>query len=347
MTLPKASKLPSGRWRTQLCVGRNDAGKRIFKSFTADTETESVWMAMEYQKEHKDDDVKTDPTIAQAFHLYIQARDNILSPSTIHGYEIISRTRLQHIMNIKCSEITVADIQIAINIDAKTLSQKSIKSAVGLLKSVLSLQDVSINWNKITLPQRKKQQEQLPSVDLILSSIVGTDIELPCLLAMWCSMRISEIRGLKFSDLSSDGTIITVQRAKMYINGKDVVRESTKTYESTRTIVLPEYIQELIKKSYHGYSDAFIVDLGYNAIYKKYARLMKQKGVITTFHKLRHCFATTLNDLGVPSNYIQKLGGWSTDVVMKNVYTHTTDSKEQEYGSAVDSYFMEKLRNIV
>ena len=66
---------------------------------------------------------------------------------------------------------------------------------------------------------------------------------------------------------------------------------------------------------------------------------MANNGYEMTFHKLRHEFATTLNDLGVPSNYIQKLGGWSTDNVMKSVYTHTTSSKESEYQDKINKYF--------
>lgn len=66
--------------------------------------------------------------------------------------------------------------------------------------------------------------------------------------------------------------------------------------------------------------------------------LMHETGYDITFHKLRHAFATTLNDLGIPSNYIQKLGGWSTDNVMKSVYTHTTTAKETEYQNKIDAF---------
>ena len=53
-----------------------------------------------------------------------------------------------------------------------------------------------------------------------------------------------------------------------------------------------------------------------------------------------HEFATTLNDLGIPADYIQKLGGWATDNVMKSVYTHTTSAKDAEYQKKIDEYFM-------
>lgn len=72
---------------------------------------------------------------------------------------------------------------------------------------------------------------------------------------------------------------------------------------------------------------------------------MNDNGYNITFHKLRHEFATTLNDLGVPSDYIQKIGGWSTDNVMKSVYTHTTDRKETEYQRVIDGFFNSAINN--
>lgn len=76
-----------------------------------------------------------------------------------------------------------------------------------------------------------------------------------------------------------------------------------------------------------------------------YKALMATNGMNITFHKLRHEFATTLNDLGVPSEYIQKLGGWSSDNIMKSVYTHTTTAKEDEYQSAIDNYFIQAIKD--
>ena len=47
-----------------------------------------------------------------------------------------------------------------------------------------------------------------------------------------------------------------------------------------------------------------------------------------TIHKLRHFFATELHNRNVPSKYIQAMGGWATDNIMKSVYTHTTKELE-------------------
>ena len=72
-------------------------------------------------------------TVEQAFTQYIDARDYILSPSTIRGYEIILKTRLQSIMKTNIMQLTINDIQRAINLDARRLSHKSLKGSLALL----------------------------------------------------------------------------------------------------------------------------------------------------------------------------------------------------------------------
>lgn len=341
----KAKKLPSGNFRTQAVVGYDEKGKRIVKSFTAETEWESLRRAAEYmQNKSMGIDVK-DLTVHQAFDQYIEARSNILSPATIRGYRNIQRYRLQLIMEKKIKDLRINDVQRAVNFDAARLGRKSIKSALSLLKTVLEIQDVNLNIKRVSIPQAKPKKVDLPPVDKLFKVIIGSELELPCLLAAWLSLRISEVRGLKFSDISEDGKFITVRRAKICLDNKDVVREQNKTVESTRTNPLPSYLYELIKKVPHKSDDDYIVPMRYDYIRKHFKKLMEENGMNITFHKLRHEFATTLNDLGIPCEYIQKLGGWSSDNIMKAVYTHTTSLKENEYQNVIDNYFTEIIKN--
>ena len=107
------------------------------------------------------------------------------------------------------------------------------------------MQGVDINIKRISLPPKRKKQVILPDAAEVLALIIGTDIELPCLLAMWMSLRISEVRGLQFRDIAKDGSSLQVCRAKMYFDGHDVVRDVNKTYDSTRNNSLPVYLLEM------------------------------------------------------------------------------------------------------
>lgn len=340
----KAYKLPSGKYRVQVSVGHDENGKRIVKSFIADTEWEAIRAAHEYKK-----GIYQPPkemSVYLAICTYMETRDNILSPSTIKGYKTIRDARLQLIRDVKVADLTIADIQKAVNYDAGRLSRKSIKSALALLKSALALQDIEINLKRITLPPAKKRRRSIPDAEQVLRVIIGSDIELPCLLAMWLSLRISEVRGLQFGDISKDGRYISVNRVNLYIDGKNIIRNVTKTEESARTNRLPEYLYSLIMAVPHTKKTDFIVPTSYEVIRKKFKKLMEENDLDMTFHTLRHEFASTLNDLGVPSDYIQKIGGWSTDNVMKTVYTHTRAASEQKYQNVIDSYFTGLINDI-
>ena len=340
----KATQLPSGKYRVQVVAGYDENGKRIVKSFTAEQEWEALKMADDFRKGiYK---APNEMTVYQAISTYMDTRSNILSPSTIKGYKTIREARLQLIRNIKLCDLTVADIQRAVNHDAKRLSRKSIKSSVALLGSALSLQDIDINLKRITLPPARKKKRNIPSAEQVLRAVIGSDIELPCLLAMWLSLRISEVRGLQFCDISENGEYISVNRVKLYIDGKNILRDVTKTEESTRTNRLPAYLHKLILSVPHTKDTDFIVPLSYDVISRRFKKLMEKNGLEMTFHTLRHEFASTLNDLGVPSDYIQKLGGWSTDNIMKSVYTHTSAENEQKYQSVIDTYFTEMISSI-
>ena len=340
----KAQLLPSGNYRAQVYCGRDSNGKKKFKSFTSKYEWEALKMAEDYKNGLWEE--ANNKTVYQAFDEYIQMKDNVLSPASLKSYRTIRDSRLQLIRDIPISNLKTADIQRAVNLDAQRLSRKSIKSALGLLKSACAMQDINISINRITLPPQKREKKYIPTTEQILDMIVGTDIELPCLLAMWLSLRISEIRGLQFRDISDDGKYITVRRTKIGLNNGDVIREVTKTEGSTRTNRLPYYIYQLIQQIPHENDNEFIVNGCYEIIRRKFKALTDKKGYDITFHTLRHEFATTLNDLGIPSDYIQKLGGWSTDNVMKSVYIHTTLNKEIEYQNTIDNHFNTLLSQV-
>ena len=336
----KAKKLSSGRYRTQLVVGTDADGKRIVKSFTADTDWEAEKMALDYKASYGLGEQPRDITVLAAINQYIQSRSNTVSPVTVRTYELIRDTRLQSIMSIKIGELRKADVQQAVNADAARLSEKSLKESVSLLSSALSFQDIELNLRrKLTFPKSRRKKKILPPVEKIIEIVRGTKFELPCLLAMWLSLRISEVRGLKYSDISKDGKWLSVQRSIVYSDGIDIHNDFNKTEDSTRTIPLPKELYYLITAQPHKSDDDYIVPLCYNCIYKGFKKLMARNGYDMTFHSLRAAFATTLNSMGIPDRYIQSLGGWSNPITMNKHYVQTLTAEEKKYQAKVDDYF--------
>ena len=342
----KAKKLQSGRYRAQLVVGKDTNGKRIVKSFTADTAWEAEKQALDYKAKYGIGQSLTNMTVAGAISVYISTRTNSVSPITIETYQRIRDTRLQSLMDRKITELTVQDVQIAVNIDAARLSKKSLVEAVSLMQSALGFQGIDTNFKKrVTFPKSMRAKKMLPPPSEVIKEIRGTKYELGCLLAMWLSLTVSEVRGLKYSDISKDGKWLTVQRTIVYHDGKDHYNDFTKSEGRTRTVSLPKELYGKIMAQPHESEDEYIVKLGYNCLYKSIRRIMAKAGYKMSFHNLRAEFATTSNALQIPDNYIQSIGGWSNPTTMHRYYIQELTTEEQKYQAQINDYFSKLLND--
>ncbi len=77
--MAKAQKLSSGRYRTK--IYDKEIGK--WKSFTADTAKRSELLAAIYVETKKEERKPANILLSMAMDNYIDARSNVLSPSTI------------------------------------------------------------------------------------------------------------------------------------------------------------------------------------------------------------------------------------------------------------------------
>lgn len=341
--MAKAIQLPSGSWRVR--VYDNELKKQV--SFTSKLEgkagkAEAELMAREYQlgrkqrKEHG-------RTVGECIDEYIDLKENVLSPKTIAEYRRIRKNQLTEFDNIYLSEISSQDIQNFVNRLALTKKPRTVKNAYSLISCTLKvyLQNLRLN---VTRPKIQNQIKQLPNVEDVLRAIVGSNVELPCLLAMWCSLRMSEVRGIKKTDIK-DG-VLTVQRTIVRIDGEDVEKATTKTLGSTRQIRLPKYILSLVDQV-PDEREYLVSDNGHK-IYNDFTKLLKSNGMEhMSFHDLRHLNASIMVLLGVPDKYAMERGGWSSTSVLKSVYQHTFSDERKAVDERIDKYFNDILDTLL
>lgn len=339
--MAKAKKLPSGNWRVNQYVGKDDNGKRIYKSFTASTKKEAEYMATAYVLNYKREEValKTNQveqmTVREAMQEYIRIKENILAPSTIYGYEVSMKNRFLDIQSILLFNLTNARIQESINKDALKVSPKTIANASGFLSAVLGQFRPDFRY-KITLPAKEPKIKELIEPQVIFNLVKGSDIELPVLLAMWLSYRMSEVRGIKRSHIR-DG-YITIKETKVYVANQDFVRSKAKTEKSIRKSKVPSYIVSLIDKLPP--EQEYLVTMKPYTITKHFYKLLDEAGLPhMTFHDLRHINASVMVMLGVQEKYAMERGGWSTPHVLQSVYQHTFSKERQAVDQKIDDYF--------
>lgn len=135
--MAKAKKLPSGNWRVQASITVDDVTHK--QSFTSGTKGMAELQAKKWQVEIREKQSVCNITLKQAFERYIAAKENTLSPATVREYTRTANNKLSSIMNVKVSQLTREKIQVAINLEAATLSPKSVRNIHGLLSAVLKM----------------------------------------------------------------------------------------------------------------------------------------------------------------------------------------------------------------
>lgn len=346
-----AKKLRSGSWNVTVYDYTDESGKRIYRSFTAPTKAEVEYQAALFKKEKgagkkKRQEIKK-VTVGDVCDKYIEICE-LLSPSTVSGYKKIRRTTFQTLMGVDVEDLDDTVMQNYINEESRRqgrrgpISPKTVRNSYGFISS--SLKEICHKTFNVKLPQDKPTFKEYPEPAKVIAAIKGSDIELPCMLAIWLSFSMSEIRGLMCSSIRNgciyiDQVLIDVDNMKIY---KDNAKVSTRN----RKLELPEYLKNMIEKTevFRNYietgEDLPLISFTSYTINRKFKKLMENAGISgLTFHSLRHLNASAMLALDIPTKYAMERGGWKTPKTMQTVYQHTFSSQRKIADAKVDDYF--------
>lgn len=315
----KLEKLPSGSYRVRKTY-KGTTYTVIFDHKPTQKEVTQT-MAAEMDKEPVK---KTRLTFEDAAKQYIDVKSNVLSPSTITGYHSMLRSISDEFKNKHLDDLTGIDIQKEINTIASEKTPKTVRNVHGFISAVIGMYRPNMKIST-TLPQKVKKDPYIPSDDdvrAILSHVKGSMFEVPILLACY-GLRRSEICALTLDDLE-DNTI-HINKAMVMDKDKNWVIKSTKTTASTRDVIIPSNLADLIRKQ------GFVYRGHPNSITRRLWRLQRDLNMEQfSLHKLRHYFASKMSSLNIPEADIIAMGGWETDHVMKTVYRHALEEDKKK-----------------
>ena len=339
--MAKAKKLPSGNWNVRVYSYTDYNGKRHYESFTASTKKEAEYLAAEFKmdKERLSDVARW--TVGEACDKYIEMKRAVLSPATIQGYEKIRKKNFHDLMSVPLRKVTEKTLVDAVQAEMRRdnrrggqLSAKSVQNAYGLISAVLGWYLPGKTF-RVDLPKVPRKIRTLPEPQDIYNAVRGDRIELAVLLAMWLSFTMSELRGLTKSK-SIDGDYLTIREVVVVVHGQDVRKQLAKTDTRIRRHRMPQYIKEMID----AVEGDVIVPYTPSILLKGLKRCLRAADVPEiTFHDLRHVSASVMAVLRIPDKYAQERGGWSSDRVMKSVYTETFDDERKKTDAKINDYF--------
>lgn len=314
----KIEKLPSGSYR----VRKTYQKKTYTVIFDHKPSQKEVLQALSEEMENQTD--RSAMTFKTAAEEYISIKQNVLSPTTIREYTGNIKRLSENFTSKRISDMTSLDVQKEINNLSADKSPKTVRNYHGFISAVLGTFRPNLILNT-TLPQKVKNEPYIPSDDdvkMIIKDIEGSMFEVAILLACY-GLRRSEICALTVDDLQ--GNILTINKNKVQDKDGNWVLKTTKTTESTRTVVISPILADKIRKQ------GFIYQGAPNSI-TGHLNDVQDRLKIPRFsvHKLRHYFASKMSELGVPEADILKMGGWNSDYVMKTVYRHSLQTKNSQ-----------------
>ena len=270
---------------------------------------------------------------------YIMQREGVISPATLDGYERKSKANLQSIMNIPVKNLTRDRMQKAIDIDKKTYAGKTIREALALVQAA-----TGIRYDDLVLPSKKPNKkppiystEDIKKIILGLAEY-GGQVECAGLLALWCSLRRSEILGLKWNDIKESAII--VRSARVYDKEHKLVEKGNKNETSERTILCDSYILDKINALPK--NGEYVFTISTYGIWKGINAVCERAGVEHGYlHGFRHANATIMEYIGIPALYANRRGGWADDHVRAKTYTDIMSEGGEQTAKRIDSFFLD------
>ena len=322
-------KLPSGNYRIRQMVN----GKSY--SVTLDhrpTQIEAMKIVSELTAHAPK---KGEYTVVSACDAYINAKTNVLSPSTIRNYRGQIRAISDDFKGVYIKAVTSAMLQTEVNRYAKDHQPKTVSNFAHFLTAVFLFHDIELRPPK--LPQAVKRQPYLPTVSevrAIVREVKGTKYEVFYRLALY-GLRRSEIFALTMDDLSDDN-LLTINKAMVLNDKREKVIKTTKTTASTRTIRIGDRLADIIRKQGYVWEGSF--DMPYIRLCQVQDKLGIQHFPL---HAFRHECASVLHYEGVPDKNIQGVCGWETDYVMKERYRQevNADAVRDQVSDIIESTF--------
>lgn len=338
-------KQKSGTYRCKVYIGKDENGKKKYKSFTHENEYECMRLAIEFKTKRNRPSCKK--PLNEAIDSYIESKSSILSPSTIRGYRIMQRNAYDSILKMPLDELDTIKLQMWANKNAVKYSAKSINNQFGLLTAVMTQNGLTVP--KIDLKPKTKTVYVIPDMEqikTIIKIVKGKNIEVPILLALLLGLRQSEIKALQWKNYNSDKKTLSIKGAivpnedNIYVHKKE-----NKSYASSRTLDVPDYLCNVLNKKSKGRKESdYISEMLPNSILKSFHTLCESANLPPfKIHALRHANASIMLLNGVSDKYAMERLGQSTPSMIKNVYQHIFDDEQKKISKKLNNTFNELI----
>lgn len=322
-------KLPSGSYRYRKQID----GRKVTLTFDHKPSDREILLALT-DKLQDAAPIKSDKLPFEvAAKQYINLKRNVLSPSTVREYGNTIGRLSKEFTDKDIYAMTAVDVQAEINRLSANHSPKTVRNFHAFIVSVINTFYPEFRANT-TLPQKVENSPYIPTDEEVQRFMAYIKEKKPryyclCVLAMY-GLRRSEIMAIRPEDL--DGNTLKISKALVKDENREWVVKTTKTTKSTREIIIPQEIADMIREKGYAFSGQP------SNISKAINKACKDLDIPHfTLHKLRHYFATKLLSENVDIITVMSLGGWSDVRTLQKHYAHALEEKKKDAIKIIDS----------
>ena len=294
--------------------------------------------------------------------LYVQAKKTYLKESTYARYSNLIDNHIKDTIGLKeMSNLTNKDFQLFCDEElAKGTSIIVIREIILLIKLAIK-REAKINGTQplfidLDLPSitKKKKIQILSRNDQksIINYIFENDKQKysGVILSLLTGLRIGELCALKWTDIDLKKRIIIVNKTlqRICLKGKEskITITKPKTQNSDREIpisnALYDFLMSIKPTKRDNYfltgTDKYTEPRNYRKIYK--TLLKKLKINATSFHALRHTFATRLIENKVDIKTVSELLGHASVNITISIYVHSEFNTKRKAVKTLDSLIL-------
>lgn len=300
-------------------------------------------------------------TVANYLEEWLTSRERKIKASTVAGYRLLVRAHIVPVIGSvplsKLRPLHVEKVQAAVR--AKGLSETSVlhvhRCLFAALRQAVKWQLVARNVAEaVEAPKAERHRVRAMEPEdarRVLTAVVGTELEVPTVLALGTGMRRGEVLGLRWSDVDLEtGQAQIVQQVT-----SEGTFDTPKTHRSARPVSLPPFVVVALKSHRAAQNERrlicgeawqdfdLVIDRGDggpmrpDCFSRRFGQVAEQAGLGITFHGLRHGYATLMLTSGVSLKVTQGLLGHSTFAITADLYTHVAERADTEAASRLDS----------
>jgi integrase len=362
-------KRKDGRWEGRYVIGRNEKGLPKTKNVLAKTKREceeKLKALRDSIRGAEPERPKADMTFGAWMDRWYQTECKpAIRPKTQADYE---NRIYQHIIpelgHIPLAKLTPGDLQqfytrlkqrgrlLRTEEYGPGLSDRMVKSChvtcrVALDRAAaqgLILKNPALACKAPTTHPKEMQVLTQEEMQRLLIQAKENDCYELLLLELSTGLRRGELLALRWDDLDFQTGALRVERQVQRVKGSLAVTQP-KTKSSSRSIILPAPILEILKNHRQGINSPWMFPsprkenspLDPAAVRKKLAIVLARAGCKhVRFHDLRHTFATNALEHGMDIKTLSAVIGHVSSATTLNVYAHVTDEMRQSAAAKID-----------